>query len=440
MEKIFVLDTNVLLHNPNALFSFEDNIVVLPIEVIEELDEFKKDSDEKGRNARVAIRALDHLRGKGNLGHGVKLEEGGVIVIPTKIDFDKASALGLWPDTKDNKILMTAYIMQQEGKDVIFVSKDINSRVKADAIGLKAMDFEKQKVDLNTLYTGWRETLVENEKIDEFYSNNILNMERNDFFPNEFIFLKSAAVSKRTALTRYKKETNALMPLIYSQISLDGVKPRNKEQAMAQELLLNNDVTLVTLVGRAGTGKTLLALAAGLKKVVDDKTYTRLLISRPVIPLGRDIGYLPGTKEEKLENWMGPIFDNLEFILSGANVKKMQRRASEKSLNNLVESGIIQLEALTYMRGRSIPNQFIIIDEAQNLTPHEIKTVISRAGEGTKVVLTGDPYQIDSPYLDANSNGLTYCVDKMKGQAEFGHMTLTKSERSALASLAADIL
>ena len=440
MEKIFVLDTNVLLHNPNALFSFEDNIVVLPIEVIEELDEFKKDSDEKGRNARVAIRALDHLRGKGNLGHGVKLEEGGVIVIPTKIDFDKASALSLWPNTKDNKILMTAYVMQQEGKDVIFVSKDINSRVKADAIGLKAMDFEKQKVDLNTLYTGWREVLVENEKIDEFYSNSILNIEKNDFFPNEFIFLKSATVSKKTALTRYKKEMNALMPLIYSQISLGGVKPRNMEQAMAQELLLNNDVTLVTLVGRAGTGKTLLALAAGLKKVVDDKTYTRLLISRPVIPLGRDIGYLPGTKEEKLENWMGPIFDNLEFILGGTNVKKMQKRTSDKSLNNLVENGVIQLEALTYMRGRSIPNQFIIIDEAQNLTPHEIKTVISRAGEGTKVVLTGDPYQIDSPYLDANSNGLTYCVDKMKGQTTFGHMTLTKNERSTLASLAADIL
>lgn len=440
MEKVFVLDTNVLLHNPDALFSFEDNIVVLPIEVLEELDTFKKDSDEKGRNARVAIRALDHLRGKGKLGHGVKLDEGGVIVIPTKIDFDKAGNLSLWPDTKDNKILMTAYIMQQEGKEVIFVSKDINSRVKADAIGVKAMDFEKQKVDPNTLYTGWRELAVENDKIDEFYSKNILNVKDNDFFPNEFIFLKSASVSKKTALTRYKKEMNALMPLIYSQISLGGVKPRNKEQAMAQELLLNNDVTLVTLVGRAGTGKTLLALAAGLKKVVDDKTYNRLLISRPVIPLGRDIGYLPGTKEEKLENWMEPIFDNLEFILSGANVKKMQRRSSEKSLNNLVESEVIQLEALTYMRGRSIPNQFIIIDEAQNMTPHEIKTVISRAGEGTKVVLTGDPYQIDSPYLDANSNGLTYCVDRMKGQPMFGHMTLTKNERSTLASLAADIL
>lgn len=440
MEKIFVLDTNVLLHNPDALFSFKDNIVVLPIEVIEELDEFKKDTDEKGRNARLAIRALDHLRGKGKLGHGVKLDEGGVLVIPANIDFDKAGNLGLWPNTKDNRILMTAYILQQEGKDIIFVSKDINSRVKADAIGLTAMDFEKQKVDMNSLYTGWREISVENEKIDEFYGGKIVSAGKNDFFPNEFILLKSATVSKKTALTRYKKEMNTLMPLIYSQISLGGVKPRNKEQAMAQELLLNNDVNLVTLVGRAGTGKTLLALAAGLKKVVDDKTYSRLLISRPVIPLGRDIGYLPGTKEEKLENWMEPIFDNLEFILTGANIKKVPRRGGEKSLNSLVENGVIQLEALTYMRGRSIPHQFIIIDEAQNMTPHEIKTVISRAGEGTKVVLTGDPYQIDNPYLDSNSNGLTYCVDRMKGQAMFGHMTLTKNERSTLASLAADIL
>ena len=231
------------------------------------------------------------------------------------------------------------------------------------------------------------------------------------------------------------------MPLIYNQTALWGVKPRNKEQAMAQELLLNNDIRLVTLVGRAGTGKTLLALAAGLKKVVDDNTYNKLLVSRPVVPLGRDIGYLPGTKEEKLENWMEPIFDNLEFILSASGKdKKYLKKTKEKSLKNFIESGFIQLEALTYMRGRSIPNQFIIIDEAQNMTPHEIKTVISRAGEDSKVVLTGDPYQIDSPYLDSNSNGLTYCVDKMKGQRIFGHITLTKNERSSLASLAADIL
>ncbi len=440
MEKIFVLDTNVLLHNPDALFSFKDNIVVLPIEVIEEIDNFKKDTDEKGRNARLTIRSLDCLRSKGNLGHGVKLDEGGVIVIPASMDFDKAGALRLWPNTKDNRILMTAYILQQEGKDVIFVSKDINSRVKADAIGLTAMDFEKQKVDLNTLYTGWREVSVDSGKIEEFYNGKMPAVENKDFMPNEFIFLKSATISKKTALARYKKEIGALMPLIYSQISLGGVKPRNKEQAMAQELLLNNDVTLVTLVGRAGTGKTLLALAAGLKKVVDDKTYSKLLVSRPVIPLGRDIGYLPGTKEEKLENWMEPIFDNLEFILSSGNAKKIKGRGRENNLNNLVENGVIQLEALTYMRGRSIPNQFIIIDEAQNMTPHEIKTVISRAGDGTKVVLTGDPYQIDNPYLDANSNGLTYCVDRMKGQTMFGHMTLTKNERSTLASLAADIL
>ncbi len=440
MQKTFVLDTNVLLHNPDALHSFADNIVVLPIEVIEELDEFKKDSDEKGRNARIVIRTLDELRNKGNLGSGVALGEG-KLIIPTKIEFINTSHLGLSSDVIDNRILMTAYTLQQKGQEVIFISKDINARVKADAIGLKAMDFEKEKVDVDTLYSGWREIETGNDKIEEFYEEKTLTLKENDLYANEFVLLKGKDESKRTALGRYKEDIHAIMPLIHSQTQLWNVKPRNKEQAMAQDLLLNNDICLVTLVGRAGTGKTLLALAAGLKKVVDDNSFTRLLVSRPVIPLGRDLGYLPGTKEEKLESWMQPIFDNLEFIMNGSkHSKKRIRKTDERNVKFLTEKGYIQLEALTYMRGRSIPNQFIVIDEAQNMTPHEVKTVISRAGEGTKVILTGDPYQIDNPYLDSHSNGLTYCVDKMRGQKMFGHITLTKNERSTLASLAADIL
>jgi len=440
VQKTFVLDTNVLLHNPDALFSFKDNIIVLPIEVIEELDEFKKDSDEKGRNARLVIRTLDDLRARGSLGSGVPLPEEGQLVIPTKIDFEKARPLGLSTDIIDNRILMTAYILQQEGREVVFVSKDINARVKGDALGLRAMDFERQKVDMDKLYGGWRELFVEETVIDEFCEKKKIYLPEEAFISNEFAFLRGVSDSKKTALARYKEQDRLLVSLVYTQIPLGNIHPRNKEQAMAQELLLNSDVQLVTLVGRAGTGKTLLALAAGLKKVVDDNTYSKLLISRPVIPLGRDIGYLPGTKEEKLENWMEPIFDNLEFILSGGRHKKGRKKSKDKTLKHFMEGEYIQLEALTYMRGRSIPNQFIVIDEAQNMTPHEVKTVISRAGEGTKVVLTGDPYQIDNPYLDSSSNGLTYCVDKMKGQSIFGHITLTKNERSHLASLAADIL
>jgi PhoH-like ATPase len=278
------------------------------------------------------------------------------------------------------------------------------------------------------------------KQIDSFYSKKEHKVQEGAFHANEFAFMVDKEDSKHTAIGRYKEEFGILMPLIFNKMHVMSIRPRNKEQAMAMELLLNDDVRLVTLVGSAGTGKTLLAIAAGLQKVVRDKSYSGLLISRPVMPLGKDIGYLPGSKEEKLESWMGPIFDNMEYIL---NVEKGEKEVKSKTKNLIekyIKDGIIELEAMTFMRGRSIPNQFIIIDEAQNLTPHEVKTVISRAGNRTKMVLTGDPYQIDNPYLDSSSNGLTYCAEKMKGQKVFGHVMLTKSERSPLASLAAEIL
>jgi PhoH-like ATPase len=439
MKKIFVLDTNVLLHNSAALLAFTDNEVVLPIEVIEELDEFKKDHDEKGRNAREAIRQLDKFRRKGKLGNGVATEGGGLIKIIANMDLsDAVKDLGLSVQVVDNRILMTAYTLQKKEQKVIFVSKDINARVKADAIGIKAMDFEKEKIDFDKLYTGWRKIKASKESIDNFYEQKSIGEGiPSDFMPNEFALLSDSENEKHTALARYGHDKKRFQQIKYGGKEIWSVKPRNKEQVMAQELLCDDSVKLVTLVGTAGTGKTLLALSAGLKKVLQDATYDRLLISRPIMPLGRDIGYLPGTKEEKLENWMEPIFDNLEFILSMHHKKQ---RSKFKTVEDLLDTGLLQLEALTYMRGRSIPKQFIIIDEAQNLTPHEIKTVITRTGNYAKMVLTGDPYQIDNPYLDSSSNGLTYCVEKMKNQSMFGHVTLTSSERSELASIAAQVL
>ena len=430
MRKLFVLDTNVLLHNPDAMKVFTDNEVVLPIDVIEELDIFKKDSDEKGRNARAVIRTLDELRTRGRLGKGVPLENGGTLRIAMHADVK--GLLDLSPEVRDNKILMVAYDLQQKGDKVIFVSKDINARVKADAIGIKAVDFEKQKVDIDRLYSGWKELPVNSRDIDIFYKKKFLAVKEKEIFPNQYFLLKDDADEKHTALARFSTRQNGMVPLKSDISDVWGVKPRNKEQAIALDLLMDDNVKLVSLVGKAGTGKTLLALAAGLKMTIDGHFYKRMLVSRPIIPMGRDIGYLPGTKEEKLINWMQPIYDNLEYILT--------IRKRKEHIEDLIDSDLVQLEALTYMRGRSIPNQFIVIDEAQNLTPHEIKTVVSRAGNHTKMVLTGDPYQIDSPYLDSSSNGLSYAVEKMKGQPIFGHVLLTRNERSDLASLAAELL
>jgi len=440
MKKTFVLDTNVILHNPNSLVSFADNIVLLPIEVLEELDRFKKNHDERGRNARIAIRMLDDLRQKGEPGKGFPLNGGGTLKVVTDAGYEKISELGLSESIVDNRILLAAYIAKEKGANVIFVSKDINARIKADALGITSVDFEKQKVDFESLYSGWHKLEVKKDDIDAFYREKECPVEKGRFFPNEFALFVDKENPKHTAIGRYKEDFGILMPLIFNKAGVISIRPRNKEQAMAVELLLNDDISLVTLVGPAGTGKTLLAIAAGLQKVVKDKSYTGLLISRPVMPLGKDIGYLPGTKEEKLENWMGPVFDNLEYIFHAEKKHKDIKGKIKTEIDKYIKEEIIELEAMTFMRGRSIPDRFIIIDEVQNMTPHEVKTVISRAGNNTKMVLTGDPYQIDNPYLDSSSNGLTYCVEKMKGQGTFGHITLTKSERSPLASLAAELL
>lgn len=436
MNKQFVLDTNVLLHNSECLNDFGDNEVVLPIEVIEELDKFKRNADEKGRHARQIVRTLDALRKRGRLGDGVKMDSGGTLRVLVA-DISDIRIEGLSPEVTDNKILRTAYYLKGKGnnKRVIFVSKDINARIKADAIGLAVMDYEKQKVNFDEIYSGWRTIQVPPETVNKFYAEGSAAVPGgHELYPNEFVILEDAANPKHTAMAKYLAREHKLVQLLHRKAAPWGVKAKNMEQHFALELLLCEDISLVTMMGQAGTGKTLLAIAAGLIKVIEEKIYNRLLVTRPIIPFGRDLGYLPGDKDEKMRNWMQPIFDNLQYLMGTDN------EDPEGSLNYLMNARgakTIEVEALTYIRGRSIPNQYMIVDEAQNLTPHEVKTIISRAGEGTKIVLTGDPYQIDSPYLDAASNGLSYVIDRMKGQPLFGHVTLSKSERSELASIAA---
>jgi PhoH-like ATPase len=444
--KTFVVDTNVLLHNPNAIFMFADNEVVIPFDVIEELDKFKTSNDDLGRNARTVIRHLDRLRESGNLAKGVDVKETGgrVRVI---LEEDQKLCPGLTANTPDNRIICTAYALHQEGKKVVFISKDINARIKSDTMGITTQDFEAQKVDFEHLYTGWREFRVSGDQIDSLYQNKQLKLQPPDgvtLYANEYILLKDQADDSHTALARYKSD-GIVIPIRPRRGPVFGIMPRNLQQTMALDLLLDDSVKLVSLIGTAGTGKTLLAIAAGMTKVLNEQAYHKLLVARPIMPLGRDIGYLPGDKDEKLTAWMQPIFDNMSYLLSnrlsaGSSGESGQpTHASlstvEQRIKQLMESGQVVLEPLTYIRGRSIPHQFMIVDEAQNLTPHEVKTIASRVGDGTKLVLTGDASQIDNPYLDSSSNGLSYLVERLKGKPIVGHITLAKSERSELASL-----
>jgi PhoH-like ATPase len=444
--KSFVLDTNVLLHNPNALFMFKDNEVIIPFDVIEELDRFKAASDDLGRNARTAIRHLDQLRMTGNLSEGVAIEQtgGSLRVI---LEEDQKLCPGLTINTTDNRIICCAYSLKQEGKRVVFISKDINARIKSDALGLTTEDFEAQKVDFEKLYTGWRELIVAGDVIDRLFSEKVLKLELDEpLYANEFVLLKDQQNDGHTALGRYRVDIGAIVPIRPRRGPVFGIMPRNLQQTMALDLLLDDSVKLVSLIGSAGTGKTLLAVAAGMAKVLNENAYTKLLCARPIMPLGRDIGYLPGDKDQKLNAWMQPIFDNMAYLLSNrtsgeaGHPSHATLSSVEQRIHQLIESGQIILEPLTYIRGRSIPHQFMIVDEAQNLTPHEVKTIASRVGEGTKLVLTGDATQIDNPYLDSSSNGLSYLVERLKGKAIIGHITLGKSERSQLASLVTDEL
>ncbi len=437
-RKVYVLDTNVLLYDPDSLFAFGDNDVVIPVVVIEEMDNFKKDLNETGRNARLVSRRLDEMRQNKALSQGVQLKNGGILrVYVEKKVFDLLPA-ELHISKADNRILSVALALKQadQKQDVIMISKDTNLRVKANAFGIQAEDYKTQRVEISELYTGAATQEVTSDVIDRFYQDKELPWEADGLFPNQFLNLQDQTSGSHSALARYYHARKSLVPLQDYSGGVWGIRPLNREQQYAMDILMDERIRLVSLVGIAGTGKTLLALAAGLEKTVEQGTYKRLVACRPILPMGRDLGYLPGDIEEKLMPWMQPIFDNMELLLAASGGQDDIKR----NLHELQSMGLLQMEALTYIRGRSLPQQYLIVDEAQNLTPHEIKTVITRAGGGTKVILTGDPYQIDNPYVDAASNGLSYAVERFKGEPLAGHVTLFKGERSELAELAARVL
>lgn len=439
MKKTFVLDTNVLLHDAGALFAFADNDVVLPILVLEELDTFKRNQDELGRNARAVTHYLDELQAEGSLSKGVPTPGGGSVRIELEHQDGTGLPAGFDAKKNDSRILSCALALKNNGSGPLqLVTKDINLRVKAEALGIHAVDYTNQTVPTDELYSGVATLLVSREAVDGFYRDGRYEPDGVELAPNEFVLLQDQGDEDHTAIGRFNAKERAVLPLRDPKRVVWGVKALNREQRFAYDALLDDSIVLVTLVGIAGTGKTLLALAAGLDAVVERDAYKRLVISRPVVPVGRDIGYLPGTVEEKLIPRMAPIEDNLEYLFSVRDKGSESRNRGR--LLDLMEDGIIELEPLTYIRGRSIPNQFIIVDEAQNLTPLELKTILTRVGKGSKIVLTGDPGQIDHPYLDARSNGLSFVVERFKGQPFFAHVTLTKGERSELAEVAATIM
>jgi len=440
LRKNYVLDTNVLLHDPRALFQFKDNNVIIPIYVVEEIDKFKRDLSELGRNARQVSRDLDSFRKEnGSLTEGVPLESGGILrVLFTQRELPREL---MNQHVADNRILALALDVKEREPNLrcVFVTKDINLRIRADALGLVTEDYENDKIQNPEVYMGVRELEVGKGDIDDFYARGELTPPEgiNGVYPNEFALLKDRNAPNHTALSKYNAQKGRFVPLLKSlKEGAWGLRPRNKEQSFALDLLLNDEIKLVTIVGKAGTGKTLLAIAAGLQKTMEEQVYQKMLVSRPVFPLGNDIGFFPGTVEEKLNPWMQPIYDNVEFLMGLSRADKKAGR----SYRELIDLGLVAIEPLTYIRGRSIPNQYIVVDEAQNLTPHEVKTIITRVGDNTKIVLTGDPYQIDNPYVDSTSNGLVHVVNKFKHERLAGHITLTKGERSALAELASNVL
>lgn len=431
-RKTFVIDTNVLIHDPEAIIKFPRNHVMIPMTVLEELDKMKRLPNDLGKNSRAVFRFLDSLNklGKGDLHQGVTLENGSLIKILLEMKTETKYAFPL--SINDNRIILAALQLHEKGERVVFVSKDFAARIKAEALGLQAQDYENLKYSYTSIYRGIRRLEVPKHEIDTFYKDGSLKLSLEEPRPNEYYVMTSPEHS--SGVGKYDPDHQVITPLLKFN-NIWGVKPRNVEQRCAIDILLRDEIKLVTLIGQAGTGKTLLALACGLRKVFDENNYSRILVSRPVVPLGRDIGYLPGTKEEKLFNWMQPIYDNLEYLCDASGAHE-----SSETLRWVMESKKIEMEAVTYIRGRSLPRMFIIVDEAQNLTPHEVKTIISRAGDGTKVILTGDPTQIDNPYLDKDSNGLTYAVSRFSEHRIYGHIFLEKTERSELAALAAEIL
>lgn len=451
--KINVLDTNVFLYDPNALNRFHDELIIIPLSVIQELDKFKKDQDEKGRNSRTVTRMIDNLisgKGHGKISHiseDLNIEEAGIELSNNSrvlIELNHTHTLkDLDSQIIDNRILSVAVFYQKEFNEklkdkkfeVFLVTKDANLRIKADAYGIKTINYESdQEKNNDEAYLGYRTLEINSSQFEEFISRKSLQIEDTKLLlnPNEYIILKDKTTDQ-TKGAKFDYSQKKIISLIDPQDGLWGIHPKNLEQQFALDALLDDKISLVTLSGKAGTGKTLLSIAVGLFKTIDEEKYKKLLITRPVYPMGKDIGFLPGDIKEKMNPWMQPFFDNLEFLFGS-------KRNSVHQYEQLIDQKLIQIEALTYIRGRSIPKQFFILDEMQNATKHEIKTILSRAGEGTKIILTGDPDQIDNPYVDKIANGLSQVIEAFKGSSLAAHVTLQKGERSKLAEESVNLI
>ena len=441
---VYVLDISVLLYTPDAIFDFPMKEVLLPVSILDALEPLRQDLGEKGRVANLVSKILDECRQLGNLVEGVSLPNGGKLRIELADPETEAIPFNFNSRNPSNRILAVAWLLSRENKDVVFVSRDENLRTKANTLNVPTISYQGRRIDDSNLYSGIHHCEVSKKKLRNLNQQSIISIEEVKseldenikFFPNQGLLLNNPEVPEEDVLAIYNQSKNKFLTVSKEQ-GVWGIRPRNLEQRLALALLVDPNISIVTLSGKAGTGKTLLALAVGLQQMMVDNIYSRMLVSRPIFPMGRDLGFLPGDTQEKLSPWMQPIFDNLELLINNTSEKKSSKR---DSYQELIERGMLVVEPLTYIRGRSIPNQHMIVDEAQNLTPHEMKTIVSRAGDGTKIVLTGDPNQIDNTDVNLSSNGLSTLVERFKGSQLAGHVRFTSVERSALAELAANVL
>ncbi|MDP6332037.1 MAG: PhoH family protein [SAR324 cluster bacterium] len=441
---VYVLDISVLLYTPDAIFDFPMKEVILPVSILDALEPLRQDLGEKGRVANLVSKILDECRQLGNLVEGVSLPNGGKLRIELADPETEAIPFSFNSRNPSNRILAVAWLLSRENKDVVFVSRDENLRTKANTLNVPTISYQGRRRDDSNLYSGIHHCEVSKKKLRNLNQQSFISIEEVKseldenikFFPNQGLLLNNPEVPEEDVLAIYNQSKNKFLTVSKEQ-GVWGIRPRNLEQRLALALLVDPNISIVTLSGKAGTGKTLLALAVGLQQMMVDNIYSRMLVSRPIFPMGRDLGFLPGDTQEKLSPWMQPIFDNLELLINNTSEKKSSKR---DSYQELMERGMLVVEPLTYIRGRSIPNQHMIVDEAQNLTPHEMKTIVSRAGDGTKIVLTGDPNQIDNTDVNLSSNGLSTLVERFKGSQLAGHVRFTSVERSALAELAANVL
>ncbi len=432
----YILDANVLLHDPGSIFSYPNAHVIIPIFVIEEIDHLKEDFSETGRSARIVSKLLDGIRERGSLIEGVRLKNESILSVYVAEE-KKGFPAFLNPQKSSNALLVAAMMINQAYPDNTYlVTNDINLRIRVSALGLKVAPYEDKLPNLEKFYEGIESLEITEDDFKLLRNNSRLDVVADDYHANQNIILKYPKILEQPAITRFNGEQNCLIPIKEFSEGVWGVKARNTEQSVAFDLLMDPSIHFVTLAGKAGTGKTLMALAAALEQMLSENIYEKVLVSRPIFPMGKDMGYLPGDIEQKMEPWMQPIFDNLEFLSSNQNSPKSKSGGYQR----LLDMGLIELEPLTYIRGRSIPNRFMVVDEAQNLTPHELKTIVTRVGEKTKLVLTGDPYQIDNPYMDANTSGLSHVIEKFQKFHLAGHVNLIHGVRSKLAELASNIL